>query len=475
MAPPMTDGLFAPGRRALVVGLILTITLVASESLAVGTVMPLVAADLGGIELYGWAFSAFFLGQLIGIVVTGGRLDRGSPRIPLAVGLVLFGLGLLVGGLAPTMPVLVFGRFLQGLGAGAMPPTAYVTIGRSFPESVRPRMFALLSTAWVVPGVIGPSVAAVVAEVLDWRWIFLGLLPFVAAAGLLTLHAMRAVPDAPPAEAEAARSTARRIPLALAVAAGAALALAGLTAAGAGEVVTVAGGLAVAALGLGVLVPAFRALSPPGTLRLAPGLPATILLRGVLTFAFVAADAYVPYLLVEARGLEAWTGGLAYTAATLTWTSGSWIQARLATRWTTRRFVGLGFLVLLAGTAITLVVVLPGVSWPLAVIGWGVAGLGMGLAYSPLSLAVLRDASPAEQGSATSALQLSDTLGFTLGAGVAGAIVGAAERWVAGGGGPPDASGAALGIVGAYVLAMLVAAAGRLASARLPDRPTAAR
>lgn len=471
----MTDGLFAPGRRTLVVGLILTITLVASESLAVGTVMPLVAADLGGIELYGWAFSAFFLGQLIGIVVTGGRLDRGSPRVPLAVGLVVFGLGLLVGGLAPTMPVLVLGRFLQGLGAGAVPPTAYVTIGRSFPESVRPRMFALLSTAWVVPGIIGPSVAAVVAEALDWRWIFLGLLPFVAVAGLLTLHAMRSVPDAPPAEAEAARSTARRIPLALAVAAGAAMTLAGLTAAGAGAAIAVVGGLAVATLGLAVLIPAFRALSPPGTLRLAPGLPAAILLRGVLTFAFVAADAYVPYLLVEARGLEAWTGGLAYTAATLTWTGGSWIQARLATRWTTRRFVGRGFLVLLAGTAVTLVVVVPGVPWPLAVVGWGVAGLGMGLAYSPLSLAVLRDAPPAEQGRATSALQLSDTLGFTLGAGVAGAIVGAAERWVAGGGGPPGASGAALGIVGAYALAMLVAAAGWLASARLSDRPTAAR
>jgi hypothetical protein len=60
--PNMTDGLFAPSRRALTIGLLVTITLVASESLAVGTVMPLVASELGGLELYGWAFSAFFLG-----------------------------------------------------------------------------------------------------------------------------------------------------------------------------------------------------------------------------------------------------------------------------------------------------------------------------------------------------------------------------------------------------------------------------
>ena len=110
------------------------------------------ARELGGQELYGWVFSAFFLGSLIGIAVVGGTIDRGGLGRPFALGLGLFGIGLLIGGLAPSMEILVVARFIQGLGAGTIPPIAYVAIGRSLPESLRPRMFATLSTAWILPG-----------------------------------------------------------------------------------------------------------------------------------------------------------------------------------------------------------------------------------------------------------------------------------------------------------------------------------
>ena len=78
------------------------------------------------------------------------------------------------------MPILVAARFVQGLGAGTIPPIAYVAIGRSLPEALRPRMFATLSTAWVLPGVIGPAIAGRVGETLGWRYVFLGLLPLIA-------------------------------------------------------------------------------------------------------------------------------------------------------------------------------------------------------------------------------------------------------------------------------------------------------
>src|SRR6202046_4342028 len=112
-------GLMAPQRRALTVGLLLTVTFVASEALAVVTVMPVVARDLGGFRLYGWAFSAFMLGSVVGIVVAGREADRRGPAIPFVAGLMLFGAGLAVAGLAPSMAVLVAGRALQGIGAGA--------------------------------------------------------------------------------------------------------------------------------------------------------------------------------------------------------------------------------------------------------------------------------------------------------------------------------------------------------------------
>ena len=86
--------------------------------------------------------------------------------------------------------LLVVARVVQGLGAGTVPAVAYACIGRSYPPSARPRMFAVLSTAWVVPALVGPALAGVVARGLGWRWVFLGLLPLVAIAAVMTLPAL---------------------------------------------------------------------------------------------------------------------------------------------------------------------------------------------------------------------------------------------------------------------------------------------
>ena len=202
-----SDGLWSPHRRSLTIGLVLTITLVAFEALAISTIMPKVASELDGLELYGWVFTSFLLGSLIGIVVVGGAIDRRGLALPFALGLGLFAVGLLVGGLAPSMPVLVAARFVQGLGGGTVPPIAYVAIGRSLPETLRARMFATMSTAWVLPGVIGPAIAGAIGELVGWRAVFLGLLPLIALVGTMTLSALRVVAAAP---ADAASDRRRR-------------------------------------------------------------------------------------------------------------------------------------------------------------------------------------------------------------------------------------------------------------------------
>src|SRR6202046_5888858 len=91
-------GLMAPQRRALTVGLVLTVTFVASEALAVVTVMPVVARDLGGLRLYGWVFSGFMLGSVIGIVAAGREGDRRGPGGPFVAGGVRVGGGVVPGG-----------------------------------------------------------------------------------------------------------------------------------------------------------------------------------------------------------------------------------------------------------------------------------------------------------------------------------------------------------------------------------------
>lgn len=457
------DGLWSARHRALTVGLVLTITLVAFEALAVSTVMPIVADDLGDLELYGWVFTAFMLGSLIGIVVSGGVIDRRGLGIPFAVGIGLFSIGLLVGGLAPSMAILVAARFVQGLGAGAIPPIAYVAIGRSLPESLRPRMFAVLSTAWVLPGVIGPAIAGIVGETVGWRFVFLGLLPIIGLAAAISYPALRRIgpADADTAEVEsrAAGSLRHRLPLALLVAGGSGLFLAGLTS---GEplalVVLVGAGLAVA-------IPALRGLTPAGTLRAARGMPTAVLLRGVLTFAFFGVDAYVALTLVDWRGQTATQAGLSLTAATLTWTAGAWIQAHYSHRWGPERFVQAGFVVVVSGLIAFGLVLVPGLTPWLAIPTFGLAGLGMGLAYSPLTLIVLRDAPAGEQGSASSALSLMDSLGTALGTGAVGAIVAASVR----GTGEPVA-----GLVAGFAVAIGVGAVGLVLTGRLSPLPTRA-
>jgi MFS family permease len=408
--------LWRPDRRALTTGLVLTVTLIGFEALAISTVMPIVSDELGGIELYGWVFSAFFLGSLIGIVVVGGAIDRGGMAVPYGVGLALFAIGLLAGGLAPSMLILVAARFVQGLGAGTLQPIAYVAIGRTLPETLRPRMFAVLSTAWVLPGVIGPAIAGTVGEHIGWRFVFLGLLPLIALAGALTLGALRDVGPAPIDPDDPAAAARRgRLPLALAVALGAGLLTVGLTT---GQAVPTVG---LSVIGAVILILALRKLTPAGTLVARPVLPAAVLLRGILTCAFFGVDAFVALTLVGWRGVSATEAGIALTAATIAWTGG-------AGRWPTHRFVQVGFAVVLVGLAGMLLALSPDISWLVALPAFGIAGLGMGLAYSPLALIVLRESAIATQGAATSALSLTDSVGTALGTGITGAIVAASVR-----------------------------------------------
>src|ERR1700751_911868 len=278
-APPTptspAGGIWAPAQRALTVGLVLAVTFVAFEALAVATILPTVGRHRGDLRLYGWVFSAFLLASLIGIVLAGTLADRVPLRRPMLAGLALFALGLVMGGTAPDMAVLVAGRAVQGLGAGVVLAVAYVATSRCYAEESRPRMFAVLSTAWVVPGLIGPAIAALVAAAVGWRWVFLGLLPLVIAAGVLVVLALRHVP--PPASPGTAAVPYLAV---LGVTVGAGTALASLSS---GVVpVVAAGGIG----GGGPLAVSRRPLTPPRYLSARPGLTVTILSRSLLTCCF---------------------------------------------------------------------------------------------------------------------------------------------------------------------------------------------
>jgi MFS family permease len=381
------------------------------------TIMPLLARDLRGLNLYGWVFSAFMLGSLIGTVAAGREADRLGPARPYVAGLVLFGSGLAVAGLAPSMAVLVGGRFLQGIGAGAIPAVAYVVIGRSLHEHLRARMMAVLSTAWVVPGLLGPVLSAEVARVFGWRFVFLGLMPLVAVAGVLALPALVRI-GRPSGEA----AVEHRLRDAVRTAVGGGLVLEGTSAHG------VALATVLVLLGLVTGLPALRRLLPAGTLVAQRGLPAIILSRGLLTFAFFGADAFVTLAITTVLHHSATTASIAITGSTMTWTAGAWLQARLAETWEGRSLIRIGLLLILGGIAGMAISLQSGIPVGVALVAWSIAGLGMGVAFAPTSLMMLRETSAGRAGRASASLNLSDVLGTALGTGLGGGALVAASN-----------------------------------------------
>lgn len=451
-APP--DGLLSSHRRPLTIGLVLLVTLVAFEGLAVATALPVVRQDLGGIQLYGLVFSVYMLANLVGITYAGQQADSGSPAAAFALGLTTFGAGLIVSGAAPTMAVVVAGRAIQGFGGGCISTTAYVVIARAYDEALRPRMFAVMSTAWVLPGIVGPALAGAVAEHLSWRLVFLGLLPLLPVNMAMTLPAIRGLGASPSVAGPS------RLGSALQLSAGAGMVVGGLSL---GSVPAIA---ALVVAGSVVAVPALRRLMPVGTLRAAPGLPAAVACIGLFSAAFFGAEAFLPLTLNEVRGQSPTLAGLALTAATLTWTAGSWINARRATEWTGRFSAVLGVALVAAGIAVAGATAYTGTPVLAAAAGWGIGGLGMGLAWQTMTLTVLAESEEEKVGASSAALNLSSVLGIALGTGVGGAVVAAGDS---AGWGTAVAAGITFAIMCAVAM-VAVATATRLPSRALASR-----
>lgn len=408
---PAKSNLWTPERRGPTVGIILLVTLLAFENMGVSTAMPRMVADLDGNELYAWPFLAFLAASVVATVLSGRVSDLRGPRPSLLFGPALFLVGLIVAGLAQDMPQLLVGRVLQGIGGGAQVVALYVLIGLVYPERDRPAVFGLLASAWVVPSLVGPALSGWLTEVVSWRWVFLGLAPFVLVGVLLLVPVLRGLPQHTPD-----RNTRRGLPLA---ALGAGFGVAALSwSAQHPRGVTLLIGLA----GLVVLVPALRVLLPKGTLTARRGLPVTILARGLLAGSFFAAEAFIPLTLTAVHGYSAIAAGIPLTLSALGWSSAAWWQSRKPDI-PREKLVRWGFALNAAGIAgVTLIAPSWGPAWATPVL-WAVAGAGMGLAMSSLSVLTLGASSEVDRGFNSSALQISDMLGSALLVGLGGVLV----------------------------------------------------
>nr|WP_269809647.1 MFS transporter [Kineosporia rhizophila] len=394
--------------------------MIAFEAIAVSTAMPVLARDLDAVREYGFAFSAFIAAQLLGVTLSGGWCDTAGTRWPVVTGLVLFGAGQVICGLAPVYPVLLAGRALAGAGAGLLVVALYVVVADVFPSELQPRVFSLFSAAWVVPGVAGPALAGWLAEAVSWRLVFLLVVPLAVPPALALVPRLRSGPTREPGDpAGLTRSHLRRRALCgVAVTAG----VLGLQwslgeAQSLGAVLTV---LAVA-VGLALVVAGFRPLAPRGTLRLGRGLPTVIALRGLFAGMFFGAESFLPLMLTSQHGFSAAHAGLVLTGGVAGWTVGSYIQGRPSMRIPRHLlFVSGALLISAALFCLTLLIRPPASGW-LVLPLWACCAVGMGLAMSSTGVLTLRYSEAGQEGRNSSALQLSDALGAALGIGLTGA------------------------------------------------------
>ncbi|MET4539429.1 MFS family permease [Arthrobacter bambusae] len=411
-----TAGILSRPYLLATVGACALVFLSAFESLAVTTIMPLVSRDLDGASLYALAFAGPLATGVMGMVAAGNWSDRRGPAAPLYSSVALFVVGLLIAGMAGTMEILVLGRLVQGLGGGAMTVALYVLVARVYPPALHPKIFAAFAASWVVPSLVGPFAAGVVAQLSSWHWVFLGVVGLVVPALLMVVPAVRGMRSG-----SASESVGEPVPWAfgrMGWAALAAVAVLGLNLSA--EVPGVGGAIAVVALVLALM--AVRPLVPRGTLTARRGLPSVILVRGLASAAFFGAEVYLPYLLTERYAFTPTFAGLTLTGAALAWAGASAVQGRLGARLVDALAVKIGAALVLVAVISTLVTAAFALPAAVAIGGWILAGAGMGLMYPRLSVMTLALSTPENQGFNSAAMSISDSLGGALSLALTGLV-----------------------------------------------------
>jgi EmrB/QacA subfamily drug resistance transporter len=417
----MGGALDVRARRGLVLsGVMAAVFLAAMESTVVATAMPTVIASLGGIRIYSWTFSAFLLTSTVTMPIWGRLADQVGRRRAYLAGLALFLLGSALAGLSHSMEQLIAFRALQGLGAGSLISIGMTIVGDLYGVERRAKMQGYFSSVWGVASLVGPLVGGLLTDRVSWRWVFYINLPFgLLAAAAIAIGLRDEARDRP-------RASFDLLGMGVFAAAISAL-LVGLVEIGAGESRRSTGiGLVVLS---GVLLALFvlverRVAEPVIPLRLF-GNPvlraaaATGLLSGMAMFGAIT---YVPLYLQAVTGSTATQAGWVLMPFVLGWVIFSIVGARLVLRVGYRRVVLVGMIALVAAF-----VLLAGWDESLtrltAARDIALAGVGMGLVFVPMLIAVQNSVPRSLLGSATSLTGFFRTVGGAVGVAVMGAAM----------------------------------------------------
>ena len=406
--------LFREGRASITVAIFSLIALFATDVWAVGTVLPTILRELGGVEFYGWVIGAYCLGNLITIPLLSVLAEKIGVRSCLMIGALFFFTGATTSALATEMEWIVLGRFVQGLGAGSFSSSTFRIISRFYPSDIQPRAVGVVSAIWGVAAVGGPLVGAGILSLLGWRWIFWYDLPVGGCILSLTFWALRKEesPAHPDTEVDFLG------PPLFAVSTG--LVLAGCYSELPLNVILVAGGIILYAL---FRIHEGRHNSPvihPDVWKIGRPLGIAVMGTALLTISYGGAETFLPLLVQgvwQGSPLEA---GFILTMGSIGWSLSSLIAPRFAQY--PRILIIAGTLTVLCGLCALAAVTHFELSIYLLYPAWFVVGLGIGQAFPTLNTLVLDNERDYAAGVATGAFLLSSTWGFAIGPLVAGLV-----------------------------------------------------
>jgi len=427
---------------------VLSILAPAFSTFITATILPSAIAEIGGLAIYAWASTAYAVGSILGSAGSSVAVLRTGMRKAVVLAVSVFVVGAAVCATAPSMPVVVAGRALQGLGGGMLIASAHSMVRELFPEALWQRMLTTISCAWAIPALGGPVVGGVLAELGHWRAAFWAMTPIAVIGGALTWRIL------PRSETRDTRPT--RVPLGRLTLICASVLCIGSIAnarATAARAALLVGAVAAVALMLRLDGRAPARLFPTGMLSLGSRIGKGFWMVFLLGMSTTPGGVYVPLLVQVLHGVTPAAAGYLYAVQSLSWTMGTILSAQVSPV-RARTVLVLGPLVTAAGFTGLFFTIGAG---PVAAIAASLmlVGIGIGTCWAHIGTAILSSARPDEGALTASMIPSTQLFAVALGAALSGVIANAAG--LGGGASPSAAALAGTWLFGGFVAAPLAA------------------
>jgi EmrB/QacA subfamily drug resistance transporter len=406
----------------ITIGIMLGLFLASIEGTIVSTAMPTIVAQLGGLSIYSWVFSAYMLTSTSTTPIYGKLADMYGIRRVYMVAVAIFLVGSTLSGTAQSMEQLVFYRLLQGLGAGGLLPLAFTIIGMIFTLEQRAKMQGLFSGVWGVSSLVGPLIGGFIVDKLTWHWVFFLNLPFgIAAAALL----WRNLQDTKPSGVKRSIDFSGVFLLVGGIVAFLLALLEGPVSGWTSPLVMGAGVVSIVLLASFIWneLKVSEPIIPPALFK--DRLFAIGSTHGFLTgVAMFGSISFLPLFAQGVLGLNATAAGAVLTPALLMWTVSSIIGGRLLLTYGYRKVAIGSMLIMTLGAFMLSRLSGETQQWQLLIYS-GLLGCGMGAGVTAFLISIQSSVARNQLGAATSTLQFTRSMGGTIGVSIFGTVMAA--------------------------------------------------